>query len=786
MTLQYAQKRHEIERKNMVNKEGIMSTYEMAKGKRAAAVFIALIMALSVFAAMPLADSGKVYATGETAEVTTAVLNVRSGAGTNHSKIGTLTKGKTFVVKGSAKDSSGTLWYKLTYGSKAGYVSSKYVNIKQNTVTKVSNTQGKVNTKSDPLLVRSGPGTSYKSIGSLAKGKTFTIKGKVQDISGTWWYTLSYNGKTGYVSSKYVKTSSTSSGVTSVSNTTGTVTASDGLNVRSGPGTKYSRIGGLDKGKTFTITGKAQDSSGTWWYRLTFSGKTGYVSSQYVKTKTSGGATEEVQKATGKVNTKSDPLLVRSGPGTNYGTIGSMAKGKTFTIIGNARDKSGNTWYKLTYNGRLGYVSGAYVKVTQSSSSGSSSGSDESTGGTTGSENSKPVTFQMGTVTANDGLNVRKGPGTNYGRITTLPKGTTLEITGSKKDSKGKVWYTYKYSSSQTGYICSDYVKVKTVTSDSDFEAYMTAQGFPESYKPGLRILHASHPQWVFKAYNVGYSWSKAISKETAKVSTNLVSASSPVSYRSTKPGSYNSSTKTWSKFDGGWYAASDTVVKYYMDPRNFLNESGIYQFMTHKYDSGSQSADTVAAVIKGSFMQSKNPGGGYSSYSTLINAAGKKTGVNPNVLAAMIIQEQGWSGSSLVSGTYPGYQGYYNFFNIGAHTTSSMNAVQRGLWYAKGSGTGATSYSRPWNTPYKSIEGGARFYSGEYVSNNQDTYYTKKFNVKNGINSVGTHQYMTNVAGAASEGSIVKRAYSSNDNYPVIFEIPVYSGMPSSACQLP
>lgn len=90
------------------------------------------------------------------------------------------------------------------------------------------------------------------------------------------------------------------------------------------------------------------------------------------------------------------------------------------------------------------------------------------------------------------------------------------------------------------------------------------------------------------------------------------------------------------------------------MDPRNFLTESGIYQFMTHRYDSGSQSADTVAAVIQGSFMQSRNPGGGYSSYSTLINAAGKNGGVNPNVLAAMIIQEQGWSGSSLVSGTYP------------------------------------------------------------------------------------------------------------------------------------
>lgn len=105
------------------------------------------------------------------------------------------------------------------------------------------------------------------------------------------------------------------------------------------------------------------------------------------------------------------------------------------------------------------------------------------------------------------------------------------------------------------------------------------------------------------------------------------------------------------------------------------------------------------------------------------------------------------------------------------------MNAIQRGLWYAKRQG---------WNTPYKSIIGGAETYAKYYVKNNQDSYYTKKFNVKNGLGKVATHQYMTYVAAAASEGSIVKRAYSGNDNYPVVFEIPVYNNMPSTACRLP
>ena len=281
----------------MVNKEGIMSTQRKSGSRRPAAIAVAVMMAAAVFAGLPATDFGKVYAAGETAVVATDVLNVRSGAGTNYSRIGALKEGRTFVVTGSAKDSSGVVWYQFSFGSRTGYVSSRYVNIKQPTVTPVSNTQGAVS--DGPLRVRSGPGTGYSVLGSLATGKTFTVSGKAQDISGVWWYSFDYNGKTGYVSSQYVKTSSTSSSVVEVEKTTGTV--NDGpLRVRTGPGTSYSVLGSLATGKSFTVTGKAQDSSGTWWYRLTYSGKTGYVSSAYVTTKTESGTEEEPEPDTGK------------------------------------------------------------------------------------------------------------------------------------------------------------------------------------------------------------------------------------------------------------------------------------------------------------------------------------------------------------------------------------------------------------------------------------------------------------------------------------------------------
>ena len=141
------------------------------------------------------------------------------------------------------------------------------------------------------------------------------------------------------------------------------------------------------------------------------------------------------------------------------------------------------------------------------------------------------------------------------------------------------------------------------------------------------------------------------------------------------------------------------------------LDETYIFQFLSQKYDGTQQTKAGLQNVVKGTFLA-----GGYTesgatkSYVDTLMSAGKSSGVSPYVLASMIIIEQGVNGiGNSISGTVSGYQGYYNYFNIGAYKTSTMSAVQRGLWFAKGSGVGATSYSRPWNTRTKSITGGAK-----------------------------------------------------------------------------
>ncbi len=304
------------------------------------------------------------------------------------------------------------------------------------------------------------------------------------------------------------------------------------------------------------------------------------------------------------------------------------------------------------------------------------------------------------------------------------------------------------------------------------FDDYLDQAGFPDSYKPALQQLHKTHPKWVFYADATGVSWNDLMTKQKV-VGRNLVEPTSSASYIN--------QAYVGSSFDGRWKQASDAAIAYYLDPRNFLTESGIFQFLDQRsaYNPGTKEQIEILVSSNSCFMNTDD-------YISWIYNAGKNSGVNPCVLTAMVIMEQGWRGTSdLISGTNSSYPGIYNHFNVGAYTAGGMNAITRGLWWASGAGSGATSFGRPWNTVEKSLTGGAAHYKSGYIDNNQYTYYTKKFNVMNGTSEVGTHQYMTNVDGAYYEGAIAKGAYV-NDNTRVVFRIPVFNNLPSKACPKP
>lgn len=322
--------------------------------------------------------------------------------------------------------------------------------------------------------------------------------------------------------------------------------------------------------------------------------------------------------------------------------------------------------------------------------------------------------------------------------------------------------------------------------------------GFPDSYKTYLRTLHKKYPNWKFVPYNTGINFSTAVSEEY-KDNKSLIENAYSKFLKSNASGDYNASKGTYIPKDGSsWVTASKNAIAYFMDPRNFLNDTHIYMFEQLSYDSATQTQAGVEAILDGSFMHKTEIGyittaGKYKTsevlYSKRIMEAAQSSKVSAYYLASKILQEvgtkknskyAGMGASGSVSGQYSkAYTGIYNFYNIGAY--SSADPIANGLAWA--SNKTEKTYGRAWTTPGKSIKGGAQYIGEKYINCGQNTTYYQRFNVnKSSKYSLYTHQYMTNICGAASEAALTASAYEGLGiaSLAKTFVIPVYNNMPS------
>lgn len=382
-----------------------------------------------------------------------------------------------------------------------------------------------------------------------------------------------------------------------------------------------------------------------------------------------------------------------------------------------------------------------------------------------------------------DAVALRNDAGTSGTTVLTrLYTGDKVTVLGEKNDKDGDMWYNVQTKDGKyKGYMYSQWVRIIEEIEykpDADFEAYLTAQKFPESYKDGLRKLHAQYPNWVFVAQHLKPTWSEALDAE-AQVGRSLVDTHSAyTSWKSMEYGAYNWDKKAYVWFDsGGWVAAQREVVAYYMDPRNFLNDTSIFQFESLSYSSVHTEAG-VKKILAGSFME--------NMAKDFMDAA-TQTSVSVYHLASRAYQEQGKTGNQLGKGTVPNFtyngatqsvSGYYNIFDIRAYKTDTLSAMQNGALYAK---------SKGWDTARKSILGGAQILGDGYINKGQNTLYLQKFDFVDGGNGYYNHQYMTNIAAAASEAAIAKKAYTDEMlNGALVFNVPVFAGMPDKPCAAP
>lgn len=400
--------------------------------------------------------------------------------------------------------------------------------------------------------------------------------------------------------------------------------------------------------------------------------------------------------------------------------------------------------------------------------------------------------YKYGIVDAKIGINVRDGAGTNYkvigNGIVDRQAVTIYETVTSTSDNdtcQSHIWYKIKYLQVEQGYgyACSDFIKILDI--EEEFDAVLMT--FPESYREQLKLLHAIYPNAVFRVYNVGLDFNEVVSNEAVE-GKNLLWDTNNSRDGLKNFNTYNVETNSFkNNYAGGgknWYAPNEETIAYYIDPRNFLNETGIFMFESLSYNSMHHNISGVESILKSSFM--------YNTYvdnktekkfSDVIMTAGITYGISPYYIASRILQETGTSRSALVLGTYPNYpafNGYYNFYNYGA---GGNDVIFNGLAYA---------YDKGWNSEEKSIIGGASLIGTNYISVGQDTNYFQKWDVicESKYSSIYNtcsyykNQYMQNIEAPFSEALHTYNGYKStfgNDMHDVsyVFTIPVYENMP-------
>lgn len=399
-----------------------------------------------------------------------------------------------------------------------------------------------------------------------------------------------------------------------------------------------------------------------------------------------------------------------------------------------------------------------------------------------------------------DSYDVRSEADADSQAAETLEIGQTLYMQGVEI-TKQDVWYQAQYlidGEQKSGYVQSYYLAYADedwlaweeryllpilIAGEETEEAYeSTAYGmqsysmmtfnadasdvsaFPASYRSALGSLKNAHPNWTFVPMKTGLDFNTSVSKEMGDKSL-IQKLSSNVE-------------KGWvgdpCPSESGWNYATKSAVAYHMDPRNFLTEDYIFQFEQLTYNASYHTEAAVQTFLNGTFMKGKLADDAAGrTYARAFYEIGKGRKLSPIHLASRVYQEQGQGKSGLISGTYPNYEGYYNYFNVGVNGSTEAEKIVKGLTYAK---------SKGWNTRYKSLEGGAATIGNNYILKGQDTIYLEKFNVdKNSSYGVYNHQYMQNIQAPRSESSSTKKMYANagSINSAFVFKIPVFENMP-------
>ena len=356
----------------------------------------------------------------------------------------------------------------------------------------------------NPVMIRADAGLKNTVVSKAHKGDKYVYVGQKKDSTGRVWYNIKYSGnKTGWITSQFAKKTEDSAAEQPVSAAKQVQVTATPVNVRSGAGTNYKKLGSTSKGKTYTYLASKKDSSGRVWYQIQYTSNTkGWVMGQLAKL-VETTATNPVTAYEGTYQCDRAFITIKAS-GKNDAKItvrwGSSAWEHSAWEMSGMFDPS---VYRVDYgNGvRTDYVyndngSVSSKKVAYKNSTGRVQFKDTKTLvwrdeneqehgemtftkiSDTATEPEQPATTAKQVQITGSPVMVRSGAGTNHKKLGSTSKGKTYTYLASKKDSSGRVWYQIQYTSQTKGWVTSQFAKlVSTSTVDYSGEYVETIAG---------------------------------------------------------------------------------------------------------------------------------------------------------------------------------------------------------------------------------------------------------------------------------------------------------------------
>ena len=534
---------------------------------------------------------------------------------------------------------------------------------------------------------------------------------------------------------------------------------------------------------------------------------------------------------------KATNVNIRSGPGTNYDVLGRLSIGYRFESDSNSNDATGKIWHRFNYNGKQAFIREDFVKIANSANYVYDANFEAELSSQGFPEDYKALLrdihseypnwkFEMqkinmdfnqalagemeGTRTLVNASSISSYKSTDIGKydITTSKwpsfdgaswVAASREITSYYLDPRNFLYYPYIFQFEEQsfnpnlhslagviemvkGTFLEAALNTDNIISNNIFDIFQNNnnQNVISPVIPNITnnnntynqsnnnpdIKYNIGPGETTAGQNQGSVWGAGIQTEQSQ-GPGITNPDIPV-----VPILENKNNEIYA-FSGVMYSPS--VNSSITVPSPFSNNPSIISNNNNNITNNTYVSDEVSYNFQ--FLPA-----GTHTYAEIIYDACRQVGINPYVVVAMILQEQGKDGKSdSISGKNNKFPGVYNFGNIGAYAADGLTAVENGLKYASNAG----SYNRPWNSKEKALYGTIDYYANSFIKKGQDTFYLKKWNVQG--ENLFKHQYMSNVAGANSEGQLLGACYDDNLlKQTHIFKIPYYNNMPLSASPMP